>query len=243
LPNAKKVLIITYYWPPSGGSGVQRWLHFSRYLAQLGWEPIIYTPENAEAPLVDESLLDEFTDSVHVIKYPIWEPFDAYKALTGKKGKKLQTGFLNEGGKQDKKWIQKIALWLRANLFIPDAKKFWIKPSIQHLSNFLKDHPVDIIVSTGPPHTTHLIALGLKRATGIPWLADFRDPWTNIDWFDKLPMTFLAKRKHKNLEQAVTYSANHEREIFLQRALHIAILSQGRASGSGSIELQAQEKR
>lgn len=207
MPNAKKVLIITYYWPPSGGSGVQRWLHFSRYLAQLGWEPIIYTPENAEAPLVDESLLDEFTDSVHVIKYPIWEPFDAYKALTGKKGKKLQTGFLNEGGKQDKKWIQKIALWLRANLFIPDAKKFWIKPSIQHLSNFLKDHPVDIIVSTGPPHTTHLIALGLKRETGIPWLADFRDPWTNIDWFDKLPMTFLAKRKHRNLEQSVLREA------------------------------------
>ena len=207
MPNEKKVLIITYYWPPSGGSGVQRWLHFSRYLAQLGWEPIIYTPENAEAPIIDESLLDDFTDSVHVIKYPIWEPFDAYKALTGKKGKKLQTGFLNEGGKQDKKWIQKIALWLRANLFIPDAKKFWIKPSVQHLSAFLKDHPVDIIVSTGPPQTTHLIALGLKRATGIPWLADFRDPWTNIDWFDKLPMTFLAKRKHRNLEQAVLREA------------------------------------
>jgi hypothetical protein len=181
LPNAKKVLIITYYWPPSGGSGVQRWLHFSRYLAQLGWEPIIYTPENAEAPIEDKSLIDPFTESVHVIKYPIWEPFEAYKALTGKKGKKLQTGFLNEGGKQDKKWIQKFALWLRANLFIPDAKKFWIQPSIKHLRDFLKDHPVDIIVSTGPPHTTHLIALGLKRATGIPWLADFRDPWTNID--------------------------------------------------------------
>ncbi len=207
MPNSKKVLIITYYWPPSGGSGVQRWLHFSRYLSQLGWEPIIYTPENAEAPVFDESLKDAFTESVHVIKYPIWEPFHAYKVLTGKKGKKLQTGFLNEGGKQDKKWIQKIALWLRANLFIPDAKKFWIKPSIQHLSDFLKDHPVDIIVSTGPPHTTHLIALGLKRATGIPWLADFRDPWTNIDWFDKLPMTFLAKRKHHRLEQEVLREA------------------------------------
>ena len=207
MPNEKKVLIITYYWPPSGGSGVQRWLHFSRYLAQLGWEPIIYTPENAEAPIVDKSLMDDFTDSVHVIKYPIWEPFDAYKALTGKKGKKLQTGFLNDGGKQDNKWIQKIALWLRANLFIPDAKKFWIKPSVQHLSDFLKDHPVDIIVSTGPPHTTHLIALGLKQTTGIPWLADFRDPWTNIDWFDKLPMTFLAKRKHRSLEQTVLREA------------------------------------
>ncbi|MDP4637421.1 MAG: glycosyl transferase family 1 [Crocinitomicaceae bacterium] len=208
MPNAKKVLIITYYWPPSGGSGVQRWLHFSRYLAQMGWEPIIYTPENAEAPIVDESLQDSFTESVHVIKYPIWEPFEAYKTLTGKKGKKLQTGFLNEGGKQDKKWIQKAALWLRANLFIPDAKKFWIKPSIKHLSDFLKDHPVDIIVSTGPPHTTHLIALGLKRATGTPWLADFRDPWTNIDWFDKLPMTNTSKRKHVRLEQQVLQEAS-----------------------------------
>jgi hypothetical protein len=203
----KKVLIITYYWPPSGGSGVQRWLHFSRYLADLGWDPIIYTPENAEAPIEDKSLLDSFTDSVHVIKYPIWEPFKAYKILTGKKGKKLQTGFLNEGGKQDQKWIQKGALWLRANFFIPDAKKFWIKPSIKHLSKFLKDHPVDIIVSTGPPHTTHLIALGLKSATGIPWLADFRDPWTNIDWFDKLPMTFLTKRKHRKLERQVLKEA------------------------------------
>ncbi len=208
MPNAKKVLIITYYWPPSGGSGVQRWLHFSRYLAELGWEPIIYTPENAEAPIHDESLMDSFTDSVHVIKYPIWEPFETYKTLTGKKGKKLQTGFLNEGGKQDKKWIQKLALWLRANLFIPDAKKFWIKPSIKHLTDFLKDHPVDIIVSTGPPHTTHLIALGLKRATGIPWLADFRDPWTNIDWFEKLPMTHASKRKHTKLEQHVLTEAS-----------------------------------
>ena len=207
MPNAKKVLIITYYWPPSGGSGVQRWLHFSRYLSQLGWEPIIYTPENAEAPVEDNSLLDGLTDNIHVIKYPIWEPFNAYKALTGKKGKKLQTGFLNEGGKQDKKWLQKLSLWMRANLFIPDAKKFWIKPSIQHLSDFLKDHPVDIIVSTGPPHTTHLIALGLKRATGTPWLADFRDPWTNIDWFDKLPMTSLAIARHKKLEQAVLREA------------------------------------
>ena len=187
---------------------MQRWLHFSRYLAQMGWEPIIYTPENAEAPIVDESLQDSFTESVHVIKYPIWEPFEAYKTLTGKKGKKLQTGFLNEGGKQDKKWIQKAALWLRANLFIPDAKKFWIKPSIKHLSDFLKDHPVDIIVSTGPPHTTHLIALGLKRATGTPWLADFRDPWTNIDWFDKLPMTNSSKRKHVRLEQQVLQEAS-----------------------------------
>jgi hypothetical protein len=93
LAERKKVLILTYYWPPSGGSGVQRWLHFSRYLAQMGWEPIIYTPENAEAPIVDESLQDSFTESVHVIKYPIWEPFEAYKTLTGKKGKKLQTGF------------------------------------------------------------------------------------------------------------------------------------------------------
>jgi len=208
LPNAKKVLIITYYWPPSGGSGVQRWLHFSRYLSQLGWDPIIYTPENAEAPVTDESLIDSFTDSVHVIKYPIWEPFEVYKSLTGKKGQKIQTGFLNEGGKSDKKWLQKLALWLRANLFIPDAKKYWIRPSIKHLSEFLKDHPVDIIVSTGPPHTTHLIALGLKRKTGIPWLADFRDPWTNIDWFDKLPMTNWAKRKHHRLEQAVLKEAS-----------------------------------
>jgi hypothetical protein len=207
LPNAKKVLIITYYWPPSGGSGVQRWLHFSRYLSQLGWEPIIYTPENAEAPVEDNSLLDGLTESIHVIKYPIWEPFNAYKALTGKKGKKLQTGFLNEGGKQDKKWLQKLSLWMRANLFIPDAKKFWIKPSIKQLTDFLTEHPVDLIVSTGPPHTTHLIALGLKRATGTPWLADFRDPWTNIDWFDKLPMTRLAIARHKKLEQAVLREA------------------------------------
>ena len=207
MPNAKKVLIITYYWPPSGGSGVQRWLHFSRYLSQLGWEPIIYTPENAEAPVEDNSLLDGLTESIHVIKYPIWEPFNAYKALTGKKGKKLQTGFLNEGGKQDKKWLQKLSLWMRANLFIPDAKKFWIKPSIKQLTDFLTEHPVDLIVSTGPPHTTHLIALGLKRATGTPWLADFRDPWTNIDWFDKLPMTRLAIARHKKLEQAVLREA------------------------------------
>jgi hypothetical protein len=124
----KKVLIITYYWPPSGGAGVQRWLKFVKYLREFGWEPIVYTPENPEPPDFDETLLADVPENLTVIRRPVWEPYSIYKRFTGqKKSSRISHGFLNEDNKQG--FAEKIAVWVRGNFFIPDARCFWIRPS------------------------------------------------------------------------------------------------------------------
>lgn len=204
----KKILILSYYWPPSGGTGVQRWLHFSRYLEALGWEPIIYTPLNPEAPVQDPKLSALVGPKTTVLKRKIWEPTNAYKSLSGKKGQQLHTGFLQENPKSKTSWLQKGAMWLRANIFIPDAKMAWIAPSKRFLSRYLKENPVAAIISTGPPHSLHLIARGLKRETKLPWIADFRDPWTQIDWFEQLPLTKWGLGLHKRLEKSIFREAD-----------------------------------
>jgi len=203
----KKVLIITYYWPPSGGAGVQRWLKFSKYLREFGWEPIIYTPENPEAPDFDDTLLADIPENITVIKKPVWEPYAIYKWLTGKKkGARITHGFLQE--KKGAGFMEKFSVWVRGNFFIPDARCFWIRPSVRFLSRYLQENPVDVVVSSGPPHSMHLIALGLKKRLNVKWLADFRDPWTEIDFFDKLQLTRPALKKHKRLEKNVLKSAD-----------------------------------
>jgi glycosyltransferase involved in cell wall biosynthesis len=203
----KKVLIITYYWPPSGGAGVQRWLKFVKYLREYGWEPIVFTAEGGEVPVLDNSLKKDIPENIEVLRGPIWEPYTVYKRLIGqKKEDKIQTGFLTENEKP--KTIEKLSIWIRGNFFIPDARKFWIKPSVKRLSKYLKENNVDAIVSNGPPHTTHMIALSLKKKFGVPWLADFRDPWTNIDFYDKLLLSKWADKKHHKLEDEVINSAD-----------------------------------
>ena len=198
----KKVLIITYYWPPSGGAGVQRWLKFVKYLQGYGWEPVIYTPENPESPINDPTLEKDIPQGITVIKTLIWEPYLFYKKLMGqKKEEKINAAFLSESKKP--KRIEKVAVWIRGNFFIPDARAFWVKPSVKFLKDYLSNNKIDTLVSTGPPHSMHLIALKLKKETGIPWLADFRDPWTNIDFYSKLMLTARADKKHKRLELAV----------------------------------------
>ncbi len=203
----KKVLIITYYWPPSGGAGVQRWLKFVKYLREFGWEPVVYTPENPEVPAIDHSLEKDIPEGITVLRTKVWEPYSAYKRFVGrKKDDSIKAGFLSE--KKKAGLTEKIAVWIRGNFFIPDARKFWIKPSIKYLTNYLKEHPVDAIVSTGPPHSMHLIALGIKKKLNIPWLADFRDPWTNIDFYDKLMLSDFADKKHKRMELSVLKAAD-----------------------------------
>ncbi|MCX6245482.1 MAG: glycosyltransferase family 4 protein [Bacteroidetes bacterium] len=203
----KRALIITYYWPPSGGAGVQRWLKFVKYLREYGWEPVVFTPENPEFPESDSSLFKDIPENLDVIKFPIWEPYNAYKRFLGqKKEDKIQAGFLSV--KKKNPLAENLSVWIRGNLFIPDARKFWIKPSVRFLLNYLKDHPVDAIVSTGPPHSMHLIALGLKNRLNIPWLADFRDPWTGIDFYHQLKLTRWADKKHHRLERSVLSRAD-----------------------------------
>lgn len=202
----RKVLIITYYWPPSGGAGVQRWLKFSKYLREFGWEPVIYTPENPEAPAIDNSLEKDIPLGISIIKRPIIEPYSAYKRFVGmKSGEKVNAGFLQE--KEKPGMAEGFAVWLRGNFFIPDARRFWIRPSVKFLKNYLEDNPVDAIVSTGPPHSMHLIALQIHKKLHIPWLADFRDPWTGIDFYHQLKLSSLADRLHHKLEKKVLSSA------------------------------------
>jgi len=204
----KKVLIITYYWPPSGGGGVQRWLKFVKYLGNFDWEPIIYTPENPEGPVEDETLFKDIPKNIEVIKRPIKEPYRFYKKLTGKsKDQKIQTAFLSESGSKSS-FLENLSIWIRGNFFIPDARKSWIKPSVTYLSSYLKKNNIDVIVTTGPPHSMHMIGYYLKKKLNISWLADFRDPWTNIDYYDQLKLTKRANQIHHRLEKEVLSKAD-----------------------------------
>jgi glycosyltransferase involved in cell wall biosynthesis len=202
----KKVLIITYYWPPSGGSAVLRWLKFAKYLRDFGWEPVVYTPANPEPQEIDTSLLKDIPENMEVIKSPIREPYHIYKLLAGKKKEDRLGVALMSDKKQG--LFSTVSLWIRSNLFIPDPRRFWVGPSVRLLSRYLQSHPVDVIVTTGPPHSMHLIGLGLKNSMGIKWVADFRDPWTNIDFYRDLALTRWADRCHKKLERKVLHDAD-----------------------------------
>ena len=202
----KKALVITYYWPPSGGAGVQRWLKFVKYLREFGWEPVIFTPENPEFPETDPYLEKEIPAGIEVIRAPIWEPYEYYKRISGKKkGERIQAAFLSE--KKKNPATEKLSVWIRGNLFIPDARKFWIRPATRFLVKYLADHPVNVIVSSGPPHSMHVIAGKVSDKLKIPWLADFRDPWTGIDFYRDLRLTRYADRRHHRLEQEVLRKA------------------------------------
>lgn len=203
----KRVLIITYYWVPSGGSGVQRWVKFAKYLRQFGWEPIIYTPLNPEFPAIDKSLEKDLPTDLQVIKTPIWEPYNIYRNLTGKKNQPINAGFISEGKKQG--WKDKLSIWIRGNFLIPDPRRFWIKPSVRYLQSYIQDNPVDAIITTGPPHSIHFIGLGLKKHfPNLPWMADFRDPWTNIYYHSDLQLTKWADAVHHRLEKQIVQSAD-----------------------------------
>ena len=226
--DMKKVLIITYYWPPSGGSGVQRWVKFAKYLPQNGWQPVIYTPENPEFTTIDRTLEDDVPEEAVILKRPIFEPYGIYRRLFGKgdvpvvagedaadireniriKERKSEVAEVNPINAQEKSLGQKISLWIRGNFFIPDPRCLWIRPSVHFLKKYLKEHPVDVIVSTGPPHSMHLIAQKVAAATCIPWVADFRDPWTKMFYFKHLELTPWAERKHERLEKGVLDGAD-----------------------------------
>ncbi|MBA3682315.1 MAG: glycosyl transferase family 1 [Bacteroidetes bacterium] len=204
----KKVLILTYYWPPSGGAGVQRWLKFVKYMRDFGFEPVVYTAGNGEMPVIDESLQKDIPAGITVLKTPIWEPYGFYKKFIGrKKDDKINASFLSENKKGGV--TEKISVWIRGNFFIPDARKFWIKPSINYLNDYIQKNKVDLVISSGPPHSMHLIALGLKQNnTNLKWIADFRDPWTNIDFYQKLMLSSWADKKHHKQELSVLQNAD-----------------------------------
>lgn len=186
---------------------MQRVLKTVKYLREFGWEPIVFTAANAAYPVLDESLASDIPDGVEVIQGSIWEPYELYKRFTSqKKDARVYSGFMD--GKKKPSFTQRASVWIRGNFFIPDARKFWIKPSVNLLTEWLENNHVDAILSSGPPHTAHIIARDLKRIKGIPWLADFRDPWTNIDFYDQLMLTKWADRLHRSMEQTVLREAD-----------------------------------
>ena len=199
----KRVLIISYYWPPTGGSGVQRWVKFAKYFPAEGWQPVIYTPENPEQLAVDASLEAEVPAEAEVIRRRIVEPYEMYKKLLRKSGHSKEAVEVNPVNAQNKSFLQKVAMWIRGNFFRPDPRCLWIRPSVKFLKEYLKEHPVDLIVSTGPPQSMHLIGRLLAKETGLPWIADFRDPWTKIFYFKHLQMTRTTVKWHKKMEKKV----------------------------------------
>lgn len=202
----KKVLIITYYWPPAGGPGVQRWLKFVKYLPGFGIEPIVYIPENPTYPLLDEGLLNEVSQDVTILKNKIIEPYGWASAFSKSNTKKISSGIIPHKRKQS--FLQRIMLWVRGNLFIPDARVLWVKPSVSYLSKYILDNGIDTIITTGPPHSLHLIGLKIKEKNNVKWIADFRDPWTTIGYHKALKLSSFAAQKHRTLEKQVLTTAD-----------------------------------
>lgn len=201
----QKVLIIAYYWPPAGGPGVQRWLKFVKYLRDFNIEPVVYVPENPNYPIVDTSFVNEIPDGIKIYKQKINEPYGWASFLSKNKTKKISSGLIQSKNQSS---IEKFLLWVRGNFFIPDARKNWVKPSVTYLTSVLNDEQINTVITTGPPHSVHLIGLKLKEKLGVNWVSDFRDPWTSIGYHKKLRLSKSSAKKHKYLEHLVLNSAD-----------------------------------
>ena len=200
-----KVLVITYYWPPAGGPGVQRWLSFTRYLPEFGFQPVVFIPDNPHYPVKDETMLGEVPEGIIVYRQKIFEPYLLARRLFGKKADTISSGIIKE---EAQSWAERLMLWIRGNLFIPDARKFWVRPARKKIMEILREEQIETLITTGPPHSLHLIGLEVKQQTAVRWIADFRDPWTSIGYHRKLKLGSVAQKKHKRLESQVLNSAD-----------------------------------
>lgn len=202
----KKILIITYYWPPSGGAGVQRWLKFSKFLPEFGYEPIILTVDERVASYaqLDHSLLAEINPGMAVHRTETFEPYNLYRKLSNKKE-------IPYGGFSNQKKItlfEKFSRFIRGNLFVPDPRKGWNKYAYKKAAELIRKEQIEVVVTSGPPHSTHLIGKKLKRNFGIKWIADFRDPWTDIYYYKDLYHIGLITWYDRKLEESVLSEAD-----------------------------------
>ncbi len=202
---SKKILIITYYWIPAGGPGVQRWLKFVKYLPDFGIEPIVYIPENPTYPIIDNQLKEDF-NQLTILKQPIKEPYQFASLISKNKTRKISSGIVPNKRKQS--FFDKLLLYIRGNFFIPDARVSWVKPSVSYLEKYILENQIETIITTGPPHSLHLIGLRLKEKLNIKWIADFRDPWTSIVYHKELKLSNKSEQKHKELERKVLNAAD-----------------------------------
>ncbi len=202
----KKILIITYYWPPAGGPGVQRWLNFVKFLNESTKEVVVYIPENPDYPFTDDSFVNEIPKEVTIVKKPIIEPYKWAKLFSKSTSNQISKGMIST---KNQSLVERMLLWIRGNFFIPDARKLWVRPSVKFLKRYIVQHDIKTIITTGPPHSTHLIGLGLKLwRADLSWVADFRDPWTTIGYHSDLKLTQSSKRKHEQLEHSVLNRAD-----------------------------------
>lgn len=202
----KKVLIITYYWPPSGGAGVQRCLKFVKYLGEYGIEPIVITvdPAKASYPILDESLIKEIPQAVRIVCTPSFEPLNILASVAGKKNIP-HGGFANNNKDTI---LQRMLRFVRGNFFIPDARKGWVRHAVFAASKLIEEEKIDTIFISSPPHSSQLIGLELKKKYNVRWIADLRDPWTDIYYYDDLLHTKLAKEMDAQLEREVLEGAD-----------------------------------
>ena len=201
----KKVLIVTYYWPPAGGPGVQRVLKFAKYLPQFGWEPIILTVENGEYPALDESLLNDIPAAIKVYKTKTLEPFALYKRLMGQQDKAIETYALTE---KNESVMSRVFKWVRLNLFIPDARIGWKPYAVRQGIHIIKEEGVDAVLSSSPPHSLQLAAKKMAHQTHTPWLADFRDLWLDAFYIPTEEQGKRARRRNAHLEKTILTSAD-----------------------------------
>ncbi|NND77493.1 MAG: glycosyltransferase family 4 protein [Flavobacteriales bacterium] len=227
----RKVLVICYYWPPASGPGVQRFLKMTKYFKDLGWRPYILTSKNGTYPVMDPSLEKEVPDDLEVHRTVPKELFWLYNKLLGKKGRGVSVGFI---GMDQKNPLQRLAMYVRANFFIPDARKGWNKTAIPKAIELHEKENFDAIITTGPPHSSHLIGLELKKRTGVKWLVDLRDPWVNVYYNKVFPRTKKTKRKDLALEtevltkaDAVSVVSPGQKKEFEDRSKKIAVVYNG----------------
>lgn len=200
----KKVLIVTYYWPPAGGPGVQRWLKFANNLPNFDIEPHVLIPKEPNYAIIDNSLENEISSKINVISHPIFEisdflPFKNYF-------NSFRSGNISQIS--DQSFFEKILFFLRGNLFIPDLKIFWRKKAVKFLNTYLQKNKIDTIVTTGPPHSIHLIGLDIKKEFDINWIADFRDPWLMLNSNTKFHFLSQTRSKHLKFRNMVLQNAN-----------------------------------
>lgn len=201
----KKVLVLTYYWPPSGGAGVQRILKFVKYFPKFNIKPFIVTvaPDKASYPSNDDTLDKDIPDEAVVFRTNTFEPYEIYSKLLGRKS--IPTGFSNES---EPTAFQKFSRFIRGNFFIPDARKGWIKYAVRKSCEIIEKEKIDILISTSPPHSVQLAALMLKRKYNLKWIADLRDPWTDIYYYNEFRHLSFAKKKDLYLEKSVLENAD-----------------------------------
>lgn len=201
----KRVLIICYYWPPAGGPGVQRWVKFIKYLPNFGIEPVVLIPENPSYPFQDKTLINEISPDLSLFKLPIKEPYKLAN-IFGEKSKRLSSGIINPSNKQS--LIERLLLFIRGNFFIPDARIMWVNSAYKKAKTLIENFNIDTVITTGPPHSIHLIGHKLKNNSKVSWISDFRDPWTAIGYHNKLKLLSFARARHRKLEALILNSSD-----------------------------------